>query len=436
MALALTKEEFVALENEKFEKLSKANALSSGVKAQEQIIIKKQNVDNVFKKQFDYYNEIIQCYDIEKKSINGAYPINVVTEADLQSAAAIPPSGRLLNTPHSTDILRLPEAFDNATLSSTTDNELNYITKQNVITSLLTSGPRYNNGTQPTTTNSLHTTTQITSSSTQVTFTTNSPTEFPNFAIGNCFLLKDNTNQTLIQITNVQQTQPTLGSCTGGTPPGATTESVCLANGGTWNQPSNYQAILTFSFMEGTNTTIQSNATIDKNWAGFQNSDRIAKSDSTNGYNHLLNNLITNLQSNINNRLAKLNVQKTNNTNNNDPDKATNTLSNIQSSIDFLTNYLVNTEIGSNDQGSIKGLNSLVAEASSRYTIATSRISEISSSYTTHSTNFFDKRYSLANNRANGSFGSIREVSIAQSTKDTMQSMAATLQQAISNMQI
>jgi hypothetical protein len=435
MALELTKDEFIALENEKFEKQTKARALSDGVSAQDKIILKKQQVDNVFKKQFDYYNEIIQCYDNERKSIDGQYPSNPVTETDLQNAASVTPTGRLCPTPPATDIIRLPEAFDNSTLSTTTDNELNYISKQNVITSLLTNGPRYNTGTQPTTTSTLHSTTQITPSSTQISFTTNSPSELPVFHVNDKFLLKDNSNQTLIHITQIiSEQQPSNGSCTGGTPTGATSESVCLANGGTWNPSSNYQVTLAFSFLEGTQTTIQSNATIDKNWSGFQNSDRIAKFDYTNNYNSLMTLLITNLQSNINNRLAKLNVQKTNNSSNNDADKASNTISNIQSSIDFLTAYLVNTEIGSNDQSTTKGLTSLVQEASNRLSVANSRVSEIVSSYTTHSTNFFDKRYVLANNRANGSFGSIREIAIAQNTKTTMQSMAASLLQAVNSM--
>lgn len=436
MSIPLTKEEFIALENEKFQKKQKADALSTGAKQQDEIIAKKTTVDNVFKKQFDYYNLIIMSYDNERRAISGQYPSNPVTEADLLNAASMTPTGRLAPTPPATDIIRLPEAFDNSILLQDTTYELDYITKQNVITSLLTNGPRYNSGTQPTITPTLHSTNTITPTSTSISFTTSNSSETPNFQVGNKFLLKDSTNQTLIQITGITlQQAPTTGSCTGETPTGSgTNQALCIANGGTWNPPTNYQATLTFIFLEGTNNTIQSNATIDKDWSGFQNSDRVARFDYTNNYNNLMGLLITNLQLNINNRLAKLNIQLTNYNANNDADKATNTATDINTSLSFLTDYLVNTEIGSNDIGSIKGLNSLISEASNRTTTANNRLNEISSSYTTHSINFFDKRYVLANNRANGSYGSIREIKIAEQTKTTMQSMAANLQIAINNM--
>ena len=436
MALpTLTNEEFIALENEKAAKTAKANALTDGARLQNEDINKKQLVDNAFKKQFDYYHNIITNYDNERKALEGNYPPNPVTETDLQEASAIPPVGRLLPTPPATDIVRLPEAFDNTILSNTQLNEINYQLKQNVISNLLTDGPRYNGGTQPTTTPTLHTTTALTSISTQLSFTTTDPLENPTIAIGNKFLLKDSTNQTLIEIQSIiSETPATTGSCTGGIPPGATTEPICLLNGGTWNGPTSYTGTYTFTFLEGTATSISSNATIDKVWSGYQNNDRINKFDANNGYNHLMSNLITNLQLNINNRITKLNEQNGYVTANDDADKATDTITNNNVSKAFLTDYLINTEIGSLDQGSIKGLQSLVAEQGTRYTQANNRVAAIISSYTTHTVHFFNKRYTLANNRANASFGSIREIRTAQSAKDVMTTMSASLMQAVANM--
>lgn len=437
MALTLTHEEFIALENEKFAKQTKANALLQSANMQKDIINKKIIVDNAFKKHFDYYNSIISNYDNERKAINGDYPPNPVNETDLQQAASIPPTGRLLPTPPDTNIIRLPEAFDNTILTYQPLNEINYQLKQSTITSLLTNGPRYNTGTQPTVTNTLQTSTEITPSSTQVTFITTDPLEAPLISVGNKFLLKDSTKQTLIEITSIiSQTPATTGSCLGDTPSGSTDQATCLLNGGTWTPPSNYTGTFSFTFLEGTPTNIDTNATIDRVWSGYQNQDRINKNDATNNYNHLMSNLISSLQSNINSKIVQLNNQLTYNTNNDDPDKATDTIANINASKQFNTDYLVHTEIGSLDQGSTKGLNSLVAEQQSRFTQANSRVTEISTSYTTHTTNFFDKRYQLANNRANGSYGSIREIVTSQSVKDTMTSMAAGLSQAIANMNL
>lgn len=425
----LTPEQIQTLNKEKFSKANKATILLQGAKLQDSEIAKKQSIEDAFKAQFNWYqNSIIGQYNNEKKSICGVFAINEVNETDIVNASALPPSGRLVPTPPITDIVRVPEAFNGTSTSSTDVNELYFISKQIVVESVLKNGPRYNGGTIPVTTPSLIAN-PISATDTQITFTTTNPTETPVFHIGDKFLLKDGTNQVCIEITSIiSQTPGGSGFCTGDTPPGAIDQATCLLNGGTWTPPSNFSAVLGFSFIVFSQALGQS--TVDENWHGFSDSDRAAKNDSTNGYNSLLNNLISSLQSKINDRIARLNEQIQALTTNDDPAKDVSQITICDASKSFLVEYLVNTVIGDNDQGLNKGLNSLISERTSRTTQANNRVTAIGSALTS----LYDVRYTLANNRANASYGSLRELTNASTTKTQMQAMAAELQKSIDSL--
>lgn len=424
----LSPEDAKIVQKEKIAKAFKVKSLQDAAKASDAITTKWTTLDNAFKAKFDWYHNIISKYDDERKAIDGTYPTNVVTELDLQNVAATPPTGRLVPIPPATNILRPSDAFDgSSTANLPNDNETYFITMQTKPDSIIKLGPRWDSGTQPTTTPSLATTTAITPASTSVSFTVTNPAENPVFAIGNKFVIHTPTAQVCIEVTGVTQAPGNpAGSCTGETPPGSGIDQpTCLLNGGTWNPPTNYTAVVQFVFLEGCEGSVAIGAQVDKDWAGFSDASRVAENDTVDGYNNLMTNLTNRITYWVNQRLTKVNAQIAANVANEDPDKASTTLPNLNADKALLDNWLLNTIIGDADQGANKGLSSLRSERVTRAAQLGPRVTEITSSYNGHPNKWYDLRYTVANNRANLSGGSIREISNSQNVKATMNKMAA-----------
>jgi hypothetical protein len=137
-----------------------------------------------------------------------------------------------------------------------------------------------------------------------------------------------------------------------------------------------------------------------------------------------MNYLVNKLQARINDRISRLNEQLTALAANEDPDGVSAisaATANANASKNFLTNYLITTDISNT------GLASLSSERTTRSNQLTTRLAQILAAYTGQTENYYDKRYEVANNRGNTERGTLRALKNAQQAQSTLSGMAASL---------
>jgi hypothetical protein len=137
-----------------------------------------------------------------------------------------------------------------------------------------------------------------------------------------------------------------------------------------------------------------------------------------------MNHLVNKLQARINDRISRLNEQLTALAANEDPDGVSAisaATANANASKNFLTNYLITTDISNT------GLASLSSERTTRSGQLTARLAQILAAYTGQTENYYNKRYEAANNRGNTERGTLRALKNAQQAQNTLSGMAASL---------
>lgn len=388
-----TGSQIAAIESTVLDQTVQQSAFTETAALQNAVILKATEVDTAFQSLFAWYNDlVIGKYDAEKKEINGTFIVSPVIEADILAVATNPPTGRLIPTPPTKDIVRIAE-FDGGGTSSTLVNEQQHITDQAAVETLLQTGSA---GTLPTLTATSLTNSALTNISTTLNMI---DTVGPmSFVIGDVFVVHDGgTNAALVQVTSVTDNM-------GGNPPYSFTLGI-------------------IQIIKPAATIVTSSNTI-AGFTGFTNAERTAKITTDPNVQPLMNTLIDSLEARINDRKTRMTAQTSALNTNEDPDAVANITtakSNIVISDGFLTSYLISTDISNT------GLSALSTERTTRSGQLTTRLSQISAAYTGQTENYYDQRYSMANNRGNTQRGTLRAKSNAQSVKDDMLSLAAQL---------
>lgn len=370
---------------------AQAAALTESVPLQDPIIAQKQQVDDAFKDLFAYYNtNIIGKYDDERKAINGSYVANPVVEADIIGVGSNPPTGRLVPTPPANDIVRIPE-FDAGAYTSTAPNyEQLHIADQADVEDVLVNG--YGPGTYPMT---LETFTALTPSSTTLELE-DAAVAITGIVTGTVFLVTGVGDLAVVKVINTT------------VPPGT---------------PPPYKLNLDIELIVPPTGTIAAGANLDS-FTGFTNPERTTKTATDPDLQPLMDYLIGELEARINDRISRLNEQLTALAANEDTDGApqiTTATTNANNSKNYLTNYLLTTDISNT------GISSLASERGLRSTFLTIRLGEILANYTGQTEDYYEQRYQTANNRGNTQRGTLRAVENAKSVKTTLQGLAAGL---------
>lgn len=373
---------------------AQANALTESIPLQQPIIEQKQKVDDAFKALFAYYNDdIIGKYDAERKAINGTFVANPVAESDILGVGSNPPSGRLVPTPPSTDIVRVAEFDAGGYTSTATNYEQKHITDQASVENTLVNG--YGPGTYPMT---LETFTSLTPSSTTLSLE-DASAAISGIVSGTVFIVLGVGDLAVVKVTST--------SVPVGTPPP-------------------YKLDLVIELLVPPTGTIAAGANLDS-FTGFTNLERTAKTASDPDFQPLMDYLIQELEDRINDRISRLNEQLPALAANQDDDGAADiatATSNVNASKTFLTNYLVTTDI------SDTGISSLSSERATRSGQLTTRLSQILAAYIGQTEDYYEQRYQTANNRGNTQRGTLRAVENAKAVKTVLQNMAAGLQGA------
>lgn len=387
-----------AIEQEVAQQTNQQNALTESAGLQDAEIARKTEVDNAFKDLFNWYNnDVIGKYDAEKKAINGVFVTSPVVEADITSVAANPPSGRLVPTPPATDIVRITE-FDGGGTSIAANYEQKHIADQALVEGYLQTGYPPSSGFNPATAETDASLSGV-STTLKVTDATNPLT----IAVNDIIVIEGTSEVAVVKITSVTDDM-------GGDPP--------------------YNFTYGIVFLVAPTGTIASGAELT-NFSGFTNAERTAKTATDPVYQNLMDALIDQLEGFINSRLARLTEQLTALNTNQDPDGVADiatAVSDATSNQTFLTNYLVTTDISNT------GLASLSSDRASRSAFLTTRLTQITNAYTMQTENYYDARYSTANNRGNTQRGTLRAKSNSQSTKDVMLSLASSLGDSINTL--
>lgn len=366
-------------------------ALLDSVPLQDPIIEQKQKVDDAFKALFAYYNtDIIGQYDIERKAINGTYVANPIVEADILGVGSNPPTGRLVPTPPTTDIVRVAE-FDAGGYTSTMPNyEQLHIADQADVEDVLVNG--YGAGTYPMT---LETFTALTPTSTALSLE-DASVAISGITGGTVFVVLGVGDLAVVKVIST--------SVPVGTPPP-------------------YKLDLVIELIVPPTGTIAAGANLDA-FTGFTNPERTSKTASDPDFQPLMDYLIAELEDRINDRISRLNEQLPALAANQDTDGAANiatATTNVNTSKTFLTNYLVTTDISNT------GLASLSTERATRSGQLTTRLAQILAAYTGQTEDYYEQRYQTANNRGNTQRGTLRAVENAKAVKTVLQNMAAGL---------
>lgn len=384
-------DQLVALNVEIAGNNAQISAFLDSVSLQEPIILQKQKVDDAFKDLFAYYNDnVIGKYDIERKAINGTFVPSPVVEADIIGVSSNPPTGRLVPTPPVFDIVRIPE-FDAGGYTGLASNyEQKHITDQASVENVLVSG--YGPGTHPMT---LETFTALTPSSTTLSLE-DASVAISGIVANTVFLVIGTGDLAVVKVIST--------SVPVGTPPP-------------------YKLDLVIELIVPPTGTIPAGANLDS-FTGFTNTERTTKIASDPDLQPLMNYLVAQLQARINDRISRLNEQLPALATNEDADGAANittATNNVNTSKNFLTNYLITTDISNT------GLSSLSTERATRSGQLTTRLSQIMAAYTGQTENYYEQRYQTANNRGNTQRGTLRAVENAKSVKTTLQNLAAGL---------
>lgn len=370
---------------------AQSNAIAESIPLQDPIIAQKQEVDDAFKALFDYYNiSIINKYDDERKALNGTFVASPVVEADILGVGGNPISGRLVPTPPAVDILRIAE-FDGAAYTSTAPNyEQKHILDQQGVEDVLQNG--YGPGTYPMT---VETTTALTPTSTTLDLE-DAAAPIAGIVPGTVFLVIFGGDLAVVKVLTV--TTPVA-------------------------PPPPYALELTIELIVPPASTIPAGANLDS-FTGFTNLERTNKLASDPDFQSLMDYLITELEGRINDRISRLNEQLSALTTNDDPDglaAITTATTNVNNSKNFLTNYLVTTDISN------IGLSALSTERATRSGEITARLAVIIAAYTGQTENYYEQRYQTANNRGNTQRGTLRALENAKNVKLTLQGMTGGL---------
>lgn len=347
--------------------------------------------DGSFKKFFDYYNDdIIKPYDDERKALDGVFIAGPIVENDIiQAAAGV--AHRTTPTPPATDLVRIPE-FDGGNTTTTDINETKHIADQADIEDLLVNGQ---SGTAATVTMTTLTASTLDSSSTTLNLTDSSGS--PSFSVGDEFVVYDASNAALVRVLSI-------GTVVTGPP---------------------YTVTLDIEFVVEPSGSIPAGANLESPFDGFNNTERTNKVSSNPDLQPLMDSLITILETQLNNRIARLDEQIAAIALNQDPDgtaQLTQADADADTSKAFIENYLLTTDI------SDTGVGSLASERGTRSGEISTRIGQILANYTGQTEDYYERRYSVANDRANTSRGTLRQLTAAQDTQTQAGAYAASAQ--------
>ncbi len=385
----LTAEEIAQLKKEKTRAESAAATFTAQIAAQQARAAELLVADNAFKKFFSYYNDdIIGKYDAERKALDGQYIASPLVEADITSCANLE-GGRIQPAMPTTDVVRIAQ-FDGGPLVSTTTNENKHISDQASVETTLVSGY---GGSSPSAT--VVTATSITPSSTTMQLT--DPGSTYSLAPNDVYIITGGGFLAVVKIlTFTMQTSPT---------------------------PPPYVADCTIQLIVAPLGTISAGEILTA-FTGFTNTERTNKVTTLPAMQPLMDYLIAQLQGYINNRKSRLDEQITAINANLDPDAVTQlatTKTNANTSKTFLTTYLLTTVISNT------GLTSLSTERATRSSQITARITQIIANYTGQTENYYNRRYSVANDRASTSRGTLRLQKAAAGNSTTSQAYADSL---------
>lgn len=390
-APTLSPQEIAQLTADKAKAESAAATFTAQIAALQAQAAKLAVSDGAFKKFFDYYNnDIIGKYDAERKAINGQYIASPVIEADIVSCASLA-GGRIQPGLPATDVTRIAE-FDGGPLVVDPVNELQHIIDQAPIEDALVNGY---GGTQPA--NSVLTDSAITSAST--TLALKDLTTTFSIAPNQVLVVQNGGDLAVIKIlTFVMQVSPT---------------------------PPPYIANCTIQVLIPPSGTIASGQQL-KVFNGFTNAERTTKTSTVvPAYQPLMDYLVNQLNLKLNARITTLNAQLAAIAANQDPTpgtELTTATTNVNATKTFILDYISNGSDISNT-----GITSLSTERGTRTTQANARVAQIVAAYTGRPTNYFDARYSFANNRANTARGTLRLQKAAEGSTGTSQGFADTL---------
>lgn len=158
--------------------------------------------------------------------------------------------------------------------------------------------------------------------------------------------------------------------------------------------------------------------------SSFTNTERDTKTTSDPGQQTSFNNLLSLIELQVNNRIARLDEQITALTANEDPDLDASALTDANTSKSFLEAWLVTSDV------SDTGLSSLSSERGTRGAEITARKAAIILAYTDQTEDYYEKRYELANVRANTMTGTLRIYYHEVGVKTTMERYASEAQSA------
>lgn len=394
-APVLSPAEIAQLEAEKAKQENFRDAMQAAVPAKTARAAELAVADGGFKKFFDYYNDdIIGQYDIERKALNGQYIVAPITEADVVGPAEVDGSVRTTPAMPVTDIVRVPE-FDGGPLIVDPINEVQHISDQADVEDTLVNGYGAGGGFNPAT---AVTASALTPSSTSLDV--NDPTNALTIAINDVFLVVDMGDLAVVKVTSVTDNM-------GGDPP--------------------YDFTYGIELIVPPSGTISAGASLDE-FTGFTNGERTAKTASDPDLQPLMDYLIAQLELQINNRIDRLDEQLVALAANEDPDgvaQITTATTNVNTSKNFLTNYLLTTDI------SDTGLGTLSTERGVRSPQITSRLAEIVANFTGQTENYFDRRYQIANDRANTARGTLRLQKATEQSVTELGNYASGAQDAI-----
>lgn len=376
------------IEASKAQKQAEIDRLAATVPLLDASIAEKTQIDNAFKDQFNWYSDdVIGQYDAELKALNGVFVTNPITNADVEDVVFDPTNARLFPDPGDVDVKRIPE-FDGGNTSTDSSAELLSINRQANIEDQLVNGF---GGTQPTGTLTTVTSTNAIGPGDSQVIMDDSATPTVTFSAGNIFILDDGSNIASIEVTAATEDPMTPGLWT-----------------------------LDFVFVfEG---SVNSGANIDVDFDGFNNTERTNKSSSD--YQAILDSLVDSLETEINNRITALDAQITAQNANEDPDGNFDQ-TDINTSKTFLQNYLLTTDI------SDTGLTSLSDERVIRTPQINTRVSEIQAAYTGQSEDYYESRYTRANDRAQIRRGTLTEINRLELAKSSNQQNQTDRSQAI-----
>jgi hypothetical protein len=329
--------------------------------------------------------------------LDGQYVENPVLKSELDVIGALDSTNRMFPTLPDTAPIRIPQ-FDGGPLITTNneiilpdtsvvvDSEQYRITLQQKAMDYLRTGF---GGTSPSIPGSLVVTTAIDQNTGSISVDYD-PMDTASFSVGDTFVVSQSGQQIGILVTGVTSTGS--GTCDN---PIYTDQATCELNGGVWTPTS---AGYDLDIQVLTSGSVGASGSIDENWAGFSNTDRINKVDATNGYTYMLNQMIIDLDTAITNRLSKLDNQSTALQANLDTSLDPQALIDVQNSVTILQDWQIDQGVDDTE------LTALDSEVSTRTTNISARIIAIEAAKAV----YYNARYTSANNIANTSYGTAR----------------------------